>query len=138
MDHTRAVRPPPGARRNLFHPTRRQNPTAVRPDTATVFQQPMEDELVERAPNGEYALYAPQTVYKHMALGLGNGRESDEETEQENQMIELYGQQNAHWDKEAVKAEVKTALKSSLAKKVARLEDDKWMFEGDGDALGKK
>ena len=40
----------------------------------------MEDELVERMPNGEYALYAPQTVYKHMALGLGNGREGDEET----------------------------------------------------------
>ena len=40
----------------------------------------MENELVERMPNGEYALYAPQTVYKHMALGLGNGRESDEET----------------------------------------------------------
>lgn len=80
MDHTRAVRPPPGARRNLFQGARRQNPTAIRPDTATIFQQNMEDELVERMPNGEYALYAPQTVYKHMALGLGNGREGDEET----------------------------------------------------------
>jgi hypothetical protein len=40
----------------------------------------MEDELVERTPNGEYVLYAPQTVYKHMALGLGDGRERDEET----------------------------------------------------------
>lgn len=39
----------------------------------------MADELVERTPNGEYAMYAPQTVYKHMALGLGNGREEDEE-----------------------------------------------------------
>lgn len=74
----RTVRPPP--RRNLFQSTRRQNPTAVRPDTATIFQQPLEDELVERTPNGDYALYAPQTVYKHMALGLGHGRESDEET----------------------------------------------------------
>ena len=80
MDHTRAVRPPPGARRTLFQGARRQNPTAIRPDTATIFQQNMEDELVERMPNGEYALYAPQTVYKHMALGLGNGREGDEET----------------------------------------------------------
>ena len=53
-------------------------------------------------------------------------------------MIELYGQQNAHWDKHAVEAEVKTALKSSLAKKVASLDDDKWMFKGDADALGKK
>ncbi len=80
MDHTRAVRPPPGARRNLFQGARRQNPTAVRPDTATIFQHPLESEMVERAPNGEYALYAPQTVYKHMALGLSSARDSDEET----------------------------------------------------------
>lgn len=81
MDHARAVRPPPGARRNLFQSTRRQNPTAVRPDTATtIFQQPLEDEMVERKPDGEYVMFAPQTVYKHMALGLGNGRDSDEET----------------------------------------------------------
>lgn len=52
-------------------------------------------------------------------------------------MIELYGQQNAHWDKQAVEAEVKAALKSSLAKKVASLNDDKWMFEGEPDAPGK-
>ncbi|KAJ4324124.1 hypothetical protein N0V94_001480 [Neodidymelliopsis sp. IMI 364377] len=138
MDHTRAVRPPPGARRNLFHQnTRRQNPTSVRPDTATIFQQPMEDELVERTPNGEYVLYAPQTVYKHMALGLGDGRERDEETEHESRTIELYGQKNALWDQETLEAEVKTALKSSLGKKVASLEDDKWMFEGDADTLKK-
>lgn len=53
-------------------------------------------------------------------------------------MIELYGQQTAHWDKQAVEAEVKAALKSSLAKKVASLNDDKWMFEGEPDAPGKK
>lgn len=80
MDHARAVRPPPAARRTQFQGTRRQNPTAVRPDTATIFQQPMEDELVERMPSGEYALYAPQTVYKHMALGLAGGKVVDEET----------------------------------------------------------
>jgi hypothetical protein len=37
-----------------------------------------------------------------------------------------------------VEAEVKAALKSSLAKKVASTEDDKWMFQGDVDAVGKK
>ncbi|KAF1933429.1 uncharacterized protein M421DRAFT_415772 [Didymella exigua CBS 183.55] len=137
MDHTRAVRPPPGARRNLFQGTRRQNPTAVRPDTAMIFQQPMEGEMVERNADGDYALFAPQTVYKHMALGLSDGRESDEETAHENQMIELYGQKNAHWDKEAVEAEVKAALKSSLAKKIASIEDDRWMFEGNVEGLGK-
>jgi hypothetical protein len=80
MDQLRAVRPLPGTRRNLFHQgTRRQNPTSVRPDTANIFQQPMDEELVERTPTGEYALYAPQTTYKHMALGLGGGQEVDEE-----------------------------------------------------------
>lgn len=36
--------------------------------------------MVERKPDGDYVMYAPQKVYKHMALGLGNGRDSDEET----------------------------------------------------------
>lgn len=53
-------------------------------------------------------------------------------------MIELFGQKTTYWDKEAVEAEVKIALKSSLAKKVSSIEDDRWMFEGDGDAMGKK
>ena len=46
-------------------------------------------------------------------------------------------QRNALW-KETCEAEVMGALKSSLAKKVASIEDDKWMFVGDVDALGKK
>lgn len=52
--------------------------TTVRPDRemATIFQQPQEDELVERTPQGEYVLYAP-TGYKHMAMALG--RVADEE-----------------------------------------------------------
>lgn len=81
MDSLRAVRPPPGSRRALFQthaPSRRQNPTSVRPDTANIFQQPMEDELVERDQKGEYTMCAPQTTYKHLALGLGH--EGDEET----------------------------------------------------------
>jgi hypothetical protein len=47
-------------------------------------------------------------------------------------MIDLYGKQNAHWDPAAVEEEIKGALKSSLKKKVASIQDDKWMFEGDG------
>jgi hypothetical protein len=53
-------------------------------------------------------------------------------------MIELYGQQHAHWDAEAVEAEIKAAIKTSLQRKVASLEEDKWMFQGEGDAMGKK
>ncbi len=80
MDHTRAVRPPTGVRPSLFRDTRRQNPTSVRLDTASAFKYPNQGELVERAPGGEYTLYAPQAIYKHMALGLGSGKDSDEET----------------------------------------------------------
>ncbi|KAH7087659.1 hypothetical protein FB567DRAFT_525449 [Paraphoma chrysanthemicola] len=135
--HIRPVRPPPTSRRALFHPsTRRQPPTSVvRPDTATIFQQPMEDELVERNEKGEYKVDAPNTSYKHL---VAMSREADEETEQENQMIELYGKQNAHWDPAAVEEEIKGALKSSLKKKTASIEDDRWMFEGETDGLGKK
>jgi hypothetical protein len=59
-------------------------------------------------------------------------------TEQEKQMIELYGQQHAHWDAEAVEVEIKAAIKSSLQRKVASLEEDKWMFQGEGDGMGKE
>ena len=62
---------------------------------------------------------------------------SDSFVEQENQIIDLYGKKNPHWDKDAVEAEVRAALKSSLEKKVAGLEEDRWMFEGDGDVRGK-
>tara|TARA_R110002003_G_scaffold48_3_gene3918 strand:+ start:26130 stop:26438 length:309 start_codon:yes stop_codon:yes gene_type:complete len=77
--HIRPVRPPPTSRRALFHAsTRRQPPTSVvRPDTATIFQQPMEDELVERNEKGEYKVDAPSTSYKHL---VAMSREADEET----------------------------------------------------------
>lgn len=55
---------------------------------------------------------------------------ADEVTEQENQIIELYGKQNARWDPKAVEEEIKAALKSSARKNVASLQEDKWMFEG--------
>jgi hypothetical protein len=53
--------------------------------------------------------------------------------EQENQIIELYGKQNAHWDPVAVEEEIKGALKSSARKRVAGLQEDRWMFEGGGE-----
>lgn len=49
----------------------------------------------------------------------------------------MYGKKNPHWDREAVEQEVRVALKSSLAKKVAGLEEDRWMFEGEGEVRGK-
>jgi hypothetical protein len=45
----------------------------------------------------------------------------------------LYGKPNAQWDAAAVEDEIKAALKSSLRKKVASLEEDKWMFEGEAE-----
>jgi hypothetical protein len=50
----------------------------------------------------------------------------------------LYGKQNAHWDAAAVVEEIKAALKNSLKRNVASIEEDKWMFEGDKEGVGKK
>jgi hypothetical protein len=112
----------------------------------------MADELVERDAKGEYSMCAPQTTYKHLAMGLGH--EVDEETgidtdstyaygsandfpEHENQLIDMYGKPNAHWDAVAVEEEIKAALKSSRRKLVASIEDDRWMFEGGSTSSGK-
>lgn len=51
-------------------------------------------------------------------------------------MIEMYGKPNAHWDAATIEEEVRSALKSSLRKKVASLEDDGWMFQAESE--GKK
>jgi hypothetical protein len=51
--------------------------------------------------------------------------------EQENELINLYGKTNAQWDVAVVEEEIRAALKSSLKKKVASLDEDRWMFEGD-------
>ncbi|KAL6704567.1 hypothetical protein ACN47E_008077 [Coniothyrium glycines] len=138
MDN-RAVRMPAGSRHNLFQgqPARRQNPTTVRPDhdVSGIFQQPQEDELVERTENGEYSVAAPQAVYRNVATGMGN--EAHEEIEQENELIDLYDKPNAHWDAATVEQEIKGALKSSLRKKVASIKDDKWMFQAESD-IGRK
>jgi hypothetical protein len=72
----RATRPPP-SRRALFHASTRRPaaPAVVRPDTATLFPQTMDDELVERDEKGEYKVNAPSSMYKHLA----QMREADEE-----------------------------------------------------------
>jgi hypothetical protein len=88
MDN-RAVRLPPSTRRNIFtahqqqaQSSRRQNVPAIRPDkeaSAAIYQQPGEDELVERNSQGDYVTHAPTPVYRNMALvGLGRDGEDDE------------------------------------------------------------
>lgn len=37
----------------------------------------MEDELVERDAKGEYAMCAPHTTHKHLALGLAQERDEE-------------------------------------------------------------
>ncbi|CAI9627541.1 hypothetical protein GT037_009210 [Alternaria burnsii] len=150
MDN-RAIRLPPTTRRNIFAshtaqnpdqrqqpqhaPARRQNGAApsVRPDSreieADIFSSSADEDFVERDALGEYIVKAPTPVYRDM----GVGSEEDDESEQENQVINLYGKTNAQWDMEAVEEEIRAALKSSLKKKVGSLEDDRWMFEGEGE-----
>lgn len=62
---------------------------------------------------------------------------ANEEIGQDNEMISLYEKRNSHWDPKIVEEEIRVALKNSLKKKVASIEDDKWMFEGETD-MGKK
>ncbi|EOA89429.1 uncharacterized protein SETTUDRAFT_167901 [Exserohilum turcica Et28A] len=146
----RAIRLPPNTRRNLFpsHTAQQQQPTSrrpnhnapsVRPDSREIqpdiFMQPLEDELVEKDVQGDYVTHAPVPVYKNMGT-VSLGQEGDEEAEQENEVIEMYGKPNGHWDAAELEEEIRIALQSSLRRKVASLEDDRWMFEGDGE--GKK
>ncbi|KAF1837845.1 hypothetical protein BDW02DRAFT_565567 [Decorospora gaudefroyi] len=134
MDN-RAIRlPPTTTRRNIFtaHPAQQPRRQKPRPDQdppePTIFQQPAEDELVERNSSGEYVTQAPTPVYKDML------RDADaEEQGQENELIALYGKPNTHWD---VEEEIRAALKSSLRRKVASLDEDAWIFVGEGSANG--
>ncbi|KAF2868297.1 hypothetical protein BDV95DRAFT_579542 [Massariosphaeria phaeospora] len=139
MDLRRPVRPPnPSARRGLFpiggtsrRPNTHLNPTL----STTSLHIPAEaadpkDDLVERDSSGNYCMQAPGTNIRSGSAGSRN--ELDEETDQENQMIALYGKQNNHWDQAAILAEIRAALESSLEKKVLSLEHDRWMFEGEG------
>ncbi|KAF2253964.1 hypothetical protein BU26DRAFT_516218 [Trematosphaeria pertusa] len=138
MDHRRAIRPPISSRRNLFHPARRQHALDPKLSKTAVHiaaeESDPKDDLVERDSAGNYSMLAPTTAMK---MGVNSVRsELDDETEQENQMIALYGKQNHHWDQAAILEEIKAALQSSLEKKVQSLEHDRWMFEGDGKSKG--
>jgi hypothetical protein len=89
MDN-RAVRLPQTTCRNIFahhsaqqSSRRGQTAPSIRPDkeaeAPSIFQQPAEDELVERNEKGEYVIQAPTPVYRNMALS-GLEREAEEET----------------------------------------------------------
>ncbi|KAF2795305.1 hypothetical protein K505DRAFT_273497 [Melanomma pulvis-pyrius CBS 109.77] len=90
--------------------------------------------MVERDSTGNYSMAAPSTsLNKREVDGLQGG---DEESEQENQLIALFGQHNRLYDQPHVLSEVKAALESSLEKKAQSLEHDRWMFEGEGRSKG--
>ncbi|KAF2474283.1 uncharacterized protein BDR25DRAFT_281139 [Lindgomyces ingoldianus] len=143
MDLRRPTRNPnPPARRHhhLFHaPSRRPltHPLSTAISTSALHipaeEAERNDDLVERDGSGNYNMAAPSTNLKP---NLGVAAELDEETEQENQMISLYGKRNEHWDTATIMSEIKAALESSLEKKVQSLEHDRWMFEGEGKSKG--
>jgi hypothetical protein len=43
----------------------------------------------------------------------------------------MYRKPNVHWAAAGIEEEIRVALKNSLRKKVASLEDDRWMFQAD-------
>lgn len=111
MDHRRPIRPPhpTNPRRPLFntastssaHPSRANSRGAATSKPATVHISPddtnnRDDDLVERDAAGNYKIMAPSTAMK-MAVEPPVSPEQ-EEKEQEDQMIALYGKSNCHWD----------------------------------------
>jgi hypothetical protein len=117
MDQRRPIRPTSTARRGLFHNTtsRRHphpnplhtasslhpshttstNPNARPPIPLAAAEADPAEDLVERDSAGNYKISAPITAMK---MGSGGTGGEDEEVEQENQMIALYGKENCHWD----------------------------------------
>lgn len=104
--------------------------------TTTLFQQPPDQDFVERDAQGNFKIAAPHHGYRNMVLGLAE-EEVDPETSQDNETICLYERRNSHWDPKMVEEEIRVALKNSLKKKVASIEEDRWMFEGEM-GVGKK
>jgi len=117
MDQRRPIRPSSTARRGLFnnttsrrhpHPNPLHSTSSLQPSHATSSHpstrptipiapsdpDPAAD-LVERDSAGNYKISAPITAMK---MGSGGAGAEDEEVEQENQMIALYGKENCHWD----------------------------------------
>ncbi|KAJ4302767.1 hypothetical protein N0V90_001658 [Kalmusia sp. IMI 367209] len=134
MDTRRPVRPAPSTRRALFHTTTARAKPAHPPSKTTVHiaseTASPADDLVERDAAGNYKILAPTTAMK-MGVDKGTSPE-EEEKDQEDQMIALYGRSNCHWDQAAILEEIKVALRASLERKVQSLDVDRWMFEGEG------
>lgn len=112
MDHRRPIRPPHPAgapRRPLFtsastttsHPSRTNSRTNTASKPATVHistddTNNPDNDLVERDAAGNYKIMAPSAA---MQAGVAPSISADqEEKEQEDQVISLYGKTNCHWD----------------------------------------
>ncbi|KAL5393759.1 hypothetical protein PMIN03_011150 [Paraphaeosphaeria minitans] len=114
MDHRRPIRPPPGhpagvPRRALFtttsttssHPSRANSRTTTSSKPATVHISPddannPDDDLVERDAAGNYKIMAPSAAMK---AGVAPPISAEqEEKDQEDQIIALYGKSSCHWD----------------------------------------
>ena len=101
MDNRRPVRPPQQqtSRRPLFNTAAsRSKPTTTNSKTVHIASEAshQDEDLVERDPSGNYKVIGPTTAMK---MGVDRGLDvDDEEKEQEDQMIALYGKQNVHWD----------------------------------------
>jgi hypothetical protein len=112
MDHRRPIRPPHPAgapRRPLFttsstgasHPSRANSRTTAASKPAAVHIPPddpnnRDDDLVERDAAGNYKIMAPSTAMK-MAVEVPISPEQ-EEKEQDDRIIALYGKSSCHWD----------------------------------------
>ncbi|KAF2273177.1 uncharacterized protein EI97DRAFT_503627 [Westerdykella ornata] len=95
-----------------------------------------DNDLVERDANGEIIINSPELIPPQPGDPDYNLPTEDPEIARQNELIALYGQHGNNLE-EGVMEEVRTALRASLNRIVASLDDDRWMFEPESDARPK-
>lgn len=117
-------------RRNLFHHQLSRRPTSASTSTSgTTLQESLHDDssdIVAKDRNGNYQVQVP------MLPPLDNDQaQEDDVTEKEKldaRLLEMYKDRSLQ---PGEPAELLNAVQTSLRRKVASLDDDKWMFEAE-------
>ncbi|KAF2446318.1 hypothetical protein P171DRAFT_483667 [Karstenula rhodostoma CBS 690.94] len=149
MDHRRPIRPPHPAgapRRPLFHasstgsshPSRANSRTTAASKPTTVHISPddtnnPDNDLVERDAAGNYKIMAPSAAMK---AGVAPPISPEqEEKDQEDQIIALYGQNSCHWDQAGRDGGCVRRGAGALCEAMERLspgDQDEWEWDGWG------
>ncbi|KAK4694521.1 hypothetical protein P7C71_g3085, partial [Lecanoromycetidae sp. Uapishka_2] len=122
-------------RRNLFHHQLSRRPTSASTSTSgTTLQESLHDEsseIVVKDRNGNYQVQTP------MLPPLDDDQaQEDDATEKEKldaRLLEMYKDRSLQ---PGEPTELLNAVQASLRRKVASLDEDRWMFEGEQQRAG--